>query len=195
MLSASSGVGGILFIPYLKPHIRSDTFHEKHSPFTSASPAPSTLSSGHYGRVGRPASGEGKSLFVSLSRGRSHFEMRSLSTQTALFPRVLLKTFSSATVPPKLSRADREDSLDHCRSSVTHSWTASSRSADHRTGIGSSPPLPPANEGRRSQGGRLSRLPSDICRSSRYPTNFGEWSRTANAFHRACRRYLKEAGL
>ncbi|GBN60921.1 hypothetical protein AVEN_66639-1 [Araneus ventricosus] len=47
---------------------------------------------------------------------------------------------ASATVPPKLSRADREGSLDHCRSSVTHSWTASSRSADHRTGISSTSP-------------------------------------------------------
>ncbi|GBN60920.1 hypothetical protein AVEN_66638-1 [Araneus ventricosus] len=57
---AERGGGGILFIPHLKPHIRSDTFHEKHSPFTSASPAPSTLSRGHYGRVGRPARRGGK---------------------------------------------------------------------------------------------------------------------------------------
>ncbi|GFQ98724.1 hypothetical protein TNCT_265741 [Trichonephila clavata] len=46
-------------------------------------------------------------------------------------------------------------SLDRCWSSVTHSWTVSSRSADYGSGI-EDPPAPPANEGKRSDGGRLS---------------------------------------
>ncbi|GFT83706.1 hypothetical protein NPIL_233751 [Nephila pilipes] len=49
-------------------------------------------------------------------------------------------------------------SLDRCWSSVTHSWTASSRSADHGSGMGD-PSASPANEGKRSNGGRLSQSP------------------------------------